>query len=95
MGKFRLRERRTWTKNKHIMKKLFLSLMLVAFAVSVQAGEGKDCPKSACSAEKKAACAADAKACPASASTKAKCCPSGAKETAKVGSPKASEQVKK
>lgn len=83
------------------MKKLLLSVMTVAFALAVQAGEGK-----ACSDKDKAACAAkkastEAKAqCPATAAKQVKatsgCCPASAKETvAKVNSPKGMEQAKR
>jgi hypothetical protein len=45
------------------MKKLLLSLMLVAFAVAVQAGDDKSCADKACCSKTKAT--ADAKAaCP-------------------------------
>jgi hypothetical protein len=82
------------------MKKLFLSVMLVAFAVSVQAGEGcADKDKAACGAKK---VSAEAKAqCPATAKqvkqVKAQgCCPSEKHAvTAKVTSPKATEQAKR
>jgi hypothetical protein len=82
------------------MKKLFLSVMLVAFAMAVNAGEGKDCDKAgACSSGKKVSTEAKA-ACPASAKqvkAKAGCCPLGAKAkttVAKVDSPKAQEQAR-
>jgi hypothetical protein len=51
------------------MKKLTLSLMLVAFALApaLQAGEGPDCAKNKATCAEKAACPASAKACSASA----------------------------
>ena len=52
------------------MKKIILTLTIVAFAVAVQAGEGQGCCKSkaACADKDKAACAEKAKAgCPAKA----------------------------
>lgn len=67
------------------MKRLFLSLILVAFAVSVQAADNKPAAKDA------------AKACPMSAQGKS-CCPAGAAKqdtAAKVSSPKGAEQAKK
>lgn len=65
------------------MKKLMLSVMMVAFAVAVQAGEGKcaDKEKAGCcpaKAEAKAQCGKDAKSCPADKAAK----------DAKLGSPK-------
>jgi len=89
--KIRLRKNVIWFKYKNIMKKLFLSLMLVAFAVSVNAGEGD---KAVCS--KKAGCEVKA-ACPVACKDAEKACPAGAKQgkCSKVCSPKGSEQAKK
>jgi hypothetical protein len=84
------------------MKKLFLSVMLVAFAVAVQAGEGKACggDKAACCAKK---ASVEAKGqCPAAAAKQAQaksangCCAAGKQAVAaKVASPKGSEQAKR
>jgi hypothetical protein len=71
------------------MKKIILALTIVAFAVAVQAGEGKTCSKdkSACSSKEKAACAAkDEAAC--AAKVKSGCCPK-AGAAAKATCPKA------
>jgi hypothetical protein len=80
------------------MKKLFLTLTIVAFAVAVQAGEGKTCPKekAACAGKDKATCAAKAESgcCAQSASTAKVTCPraQAAKKEA-VMSPKAAGEV--
>jgi len=71
------------------MKKLVLALTIVAFAVAVQAGDGKTCSKdkSACSTKDKAACAAkDEAAC--AAKVQSGCCPK-AGAAAKATCPKA------
>jgi hypothetical protein len=55
------------------MKKLILSVMVVAFAVAVQAGESKSTEKAGCcpsKAEAKAQCGKDAKSCPADKAAK-------------------------
>jgi hypothetical protein len=57
------------------MKKLILSVMVVAFAVAAQAGEGQcaDKQKAGCcpgKAEAKAQCGKDAKSCPADKAAK-------------------------
>jgi len=74
------------------MKKLILSLALVAFAVAVQA-DGDTCP-----AKDKACCPKQAE-CPKSAEqTKAGCCPAAkqtAKNTKQLKSPKAASLAKK
>jgi hypothetical protein len=90
----------------HHMKKVLLSVMTLAFALALQAGDGKACSdkaaagcgdKKACSAEAKAQCGAEAKGqCPMAAQqAKAGCCPASKITVAKVDSPKGSEQVKR
>lgn len=86
------------------MKKIVLALTIVAFAVAVQAGEGKTCTKSqaACSDKDKAACAEKAKSCcplQAGVSAKAACptkagCPAKGETAQKaLMSPKAAAEV--
>jgi hypothetical protein len=76
------------------MKKLVLALTIVAFAVAVQAGDGKTCSKDkpACSTKDKAACAAkDEAAC--AAKVQSGCCPR-AGASAKATCPKAQADKK-
>ena len=78
------------------MKKLILSLTIVAFAIAAQAGD-------ACPVKDKAACPKSAETtkscCPKEAEVaKAGCCPAGqqtTKNTKKVASPKEGAQVAK
>jgi len=64
------------------MKKLILSLMLVAFAVAVQAGEGKTCSK-------------DSATCTKAKAEQAKsCCSGGADKMASGSCPMAKEKSK-
>jgi hypothetical protein len=76
------------------MKKIILTLTIVAFAVAVQAAEGQGCCKSkaACTDKDKAACAEKAKVgCPAKAG-----CPFKAEAAKKVVmSPKAAGEAAK
>lgn len=59
------------------MKKIIIALTVVAFAVAVQAGEGKTCSKdnAACAGKDKAACAtkADAGSCAKTTAAQATC----------------------
>jgi len=80
------------------MKKIVLALTIVAFAVAVQAGEGKTCSKdkAACPVKDPAACAAKVESgcCPKAASAAKATCPRAqvAKKQA-VMSPKAAAEV--
>jgi len=77
------------------MKKIILSLMMVAFAVAVQAGEGKCCKaKASCPQKEQAVCAEKAKSgCPMKAGCSAKTqCPKAAAKKA-VMSPKAAGEA--
>ena len=87
------------------MKKLVLALTIVAFAVAVQAGEGKACckdkaacadkDKAACASQDKAACASKAMSgCPAKSGASAKAtCPKAQAAKKTVMSPKAAGEV--
>ena len=79
------------------MKKIILTLTIVAFAVAVQAGEGKTCSKdkAACAAKDKAACAAKAESgCCAKATASAKgTCPKSQAAKKTLMSPKAAGEA--
>lgn len=63
------------------MKKILLSLTMVAFAVAVHAGEGKDCAK-ACTAKAASCDKAKASACCAKQAKKADATAKGATQLA-------------
>ena len=71
------------------MKKLILSVMLVAFTVAVQAGDAKTCDKDKAACDKKEQVAKSC--CPLSGDKQAKTCPKAGKQTVSkpVTSPKA------
>jgi len=73
------------------MKKLILSLVIVAFAVAVQAGDSK-----ACAGKDKTACSADKTACTMKTSD-AGCCHGTATKASRqtLMSPKGAEQAPK
>ena len=79
------------------MKKLILTLTIVAFAVAVQAGEAKSCCKdqAACAGKDKTACAEKAMSgCPAKAGCSAKKeCPKAAAAKRWLMSPKAAGEL--
>ncbi|MCU0784607.1 MAG: hypothetical protein MUF81_11315 [Verrucomicrobia bacterium] len=79
------------------MKRLILALTIVAFAVAVQAGEGKGCckNKAACADKDKAACAAKAESgCCAKAASSAKGnCPKSQAAKKALMSPKAAGEA--
>jgi len=75
------------------MKKLILGLMVTAFAVAVQAGEGKECKdKAACGDKAKAKTISSAQA-KAACAEKSACCSEAKPSVAKkvVKSPKGAE----
>ncbi|MEK7706799.1 MAG: hypothetical protein AAB380_02240 [Verrucomicrobiota bacterium] len=79
------------------MKKIILTLTIVALAVAVQAGEGKTCSKdkAACAAKDKAACAAKAESgcCAKAASTAKETCPKSQATKKALMSPKAAGEA--
>ena len=81
------------------MKKIILALTIVAFAVAVQAGEGKTCAnaKVACDAKDKAACAAkiESGCCPKAAAAAKGTCPKAQAAKKSVMSPKAAGEATK
>ena len=68
------------------MKKIILSVLMIGFAVAVQAGDNKTCTKSACSETK----TTSASCCSSTSMTKATTCKGSTRQT--VMSPKGAEQ---
>lgn len=80
------------------MKKIILTLTIVAFAVAVQAGEWKTCSKdkAACAGKDKAACSAKAESgccAKATVSAKANCPKTQAAKKRWLMSPKAASEL--
>jgi len=79
------------------MKKIILALTIVAFAVAVQAGEGKTCSKdkAACAGKDKAGCSAKMESgCCAKAAASAKAnCPKAQAAKRWLMSPKAAGEL--